>query len=41
MKRKFFETTLAVFAAVVILVGVTAAANSALAGNLGTIEIHG
>lgn len=41
MRNKYFETTLALFAAFVILVGVTAAANSAIAGDWGTVEIHG
>jgi hypothetical protein len=38
MKSKYFENGLALLAALVILVGVTAAANSALVGDMGTLE---
>lgn len=41
MKSKYFENGLAVLGAVVILVGVSFAANTALAGNQTTVEIHG
>jgi hypothetical protein len=41
MKSKIFENGLALLGALVILVGVSAAVNSALAGDTGTIEIHG
>jgi hypothetical protein len=41
MKSKNFLNGLALLGALVILIGVTAAANNALAGDLGTIEIHG
>lgn len=41
MKSKYFLNGLALLGALVILIGVTAAANSALAGDLGTVEIHG
>ncbi len=41
MKSKIFENVLAVLGALVIIVGVSAAANIALAGDLGTVEIHG
>ena len=40
MKSKYFENGLALLGALVILVGVAAAASSALAGDLGTVEIH-
>ena len=40
MKSKYFENSLALIAALVILVGVSAAANTALAGDMGTVEIH-
>lgn len=39
MKGKIFENTLALVGAVLILVAVTAAANTALAGDMGTLEI--
>lgn len=41
MKTKNFENTLALLAAIVVLVGVSAAAGSAFAGDFGTVEIHG
>ncbi|MCP4300147.1 MAG: hypothetical protein GY783_06165 [Gammaproteobacteria bacterium] len=41
MKSRYFENGLALLAALVILVGVSAAAGSALAGDFGTVEIHG
>jgi hypothetical protein len=41
MNSKYFENALALLAALVILIGVSAAANSALVGDLGTVEIHG
>jgi hypothetical protein len=41
MKSKFFENGLALLGALIILIGVSAAASSALAGDLGTVEIHG
>ena len=40
MKSKYFENGLARLGALVILIGVTAAADIALAGDLGTIEIY-
>jgi hypothetical protein len=40
MKIRHFENVLALLGALVILIGVTAAANNALAGDMGTIEIH-
>ena len=39
MKSKYFENGLALLGALVILIGVTAAADIALAGDLGTIEM--
>ena len=41
MKSKHFENALAILGALVILFGVSAAANIALAGDMGTLEIHG
>lgn len=41
MKSKYLENGLALLGALVILIGVSAAASSALAGDLGTVEIHG
>ncbi len=41
MKSKTFENILALLGALVILIGVSAAASSALAGDVGTVEIHG
>lgn len=41
MNSKTFENGLAVLAAVLILVAVSAAANIALTGDMGTVEIHG
>ena len=41
MKSKYFENVLALLGALVILIGVSAAASSALAGDVGTVEIHG
>jgi len=40
MKSKYFENTLALIGALVILIGVSAAASTALAGDMGTVEIH-
>ena len=40
MKGKYFENGLALLGALVILVGVSAAAGSAFAGSIGTVEIH-
>jgi hypothetical protein len=40
MKSKYFENALALLAVLVILVGVSAAANIALAGDMGTLEMH-
>ncbi len=40
MKSKYFENVLALLGALVILVGVSAAASTAFAGDLGTVEIH-
>ena len=41
MKSNIFENGLALLAALVILIGVSAAANLALVGDMGTLEIHG
>ena len=41
MKSKYFENGLALLGALVILVGVSAAASTALSVDKGTIEIHG
>jgi len=41
MKSKTFENILAILGALVILVGVSAAASTAFAGDIGTVEIHG
>jgi hypothetical protein len=41
MKSKHFENALAILGALVILFGVSAAANIALAGDTSTVEIHG
>jgi len=41
MKSKYFENTLALLGALVILIGVSAAARPAPAGDPGTAEIHG
>jgi hypothetical protein len=41
MDSKYFENGLALLAALIILVGVMVAANTALAGDIGTVEIHG
>jgi len=41
MKSKFFENALALLGALVILIGVSAAASMALAGDANTVEIHG
>ena len=41
MKSRFFENGLAFLGALVILVGVSAAATEALAENLDSVEIHG
>ena len=40
MKSKNFENILALLGALVILIGVSAAAGSALAGDFGTVAIH-
>ena len=40
MHSKYFENGLALLAALIILVGVMVAANTALAGDMGTVEIH-
>lgn len=40
MKTKYFENGLALLGALVILIGVSAAASTALAGDFGTVEIH-
>ena len=40
MKSIYFERGLAVLAALVILIGVSAAAHVALAGDIGTVEIY-
>tara|TARA_R110002096_G_scaffold154_28_gene994 strand:- start:90 stop:233 length:144 start_codon:yes stop_codon:yes gene_type:complete len=40
MKSKYFENSLAVLGAVLIIVAVWASADSALAGDLGTVEFH-
>lgn len=40
MKSKYIENVLALLGALVILIGVSAAANTALAGDMGTVEIH-
>ena len=40
MKSKYFENGLALLSALLILTGVMAAANTALAGDMGTLEIH-
>jgi hypothetical protein len=40
MNSKYFENGLALLGALVILIGVSAAASSALAGDQGTVEIH-
>jgi hypothetical protein len=40
MKSKYFENVLALLGALAILVGVTAAATSALADDQGTVEIY-
>jgi len=41
MTSKFIENGLTLLAALVILIGVSAAASSAFAGDVGTVEIHG
>ena len=41
MKSKYFVNILALLGALVILVGVSAAAGIAFAGDMGTVEIHG
>ena len=41
MKSKTFENFLSILGALVILVGVSAAASTAFAGDVGTVEIHG
>ncbi len=40
MKGKYFENTLALLGALVIIIGVSAAATTALAGDMGTVEIQ-
>lgn len=41
MNSKLIENGLALLGVLVILVGVSAAATSALDGGIGTVEIHG
>ncbi len=41
MKSRHFVNVLAVVGALVVLIGVSAAANIAITGNMGTVEIHG
>ncbi len=41
MNKHYFENGLALLGALLILTGVTAAASAALAGDMGTVEIHG
>ena len=41
MNSKTFENGLALLGALLVLVAVSAAANMALAGDMGTVEIHG
>ena len=41
MNSKLIENGLALLGVLVILLGVSAAASSAFAGNVGTVEIHG
>ena len=40
MASSYFEKGLALLGALIILIGVSAAANSALAGDMGTVVIH-
>ncbi len=40
MKSKYFENGLALLGALAILIGVSAAAGTALAGDAGTVEIY-
>ncbi len=40
MNSKTFENGMALLGALLILVAVSAAANTALAGNMGTLEIY-
>jgi hypothetical protein len=40
MKIKYFENGLALVGAILILASVTVAANTALAGDIGTLEIY-
>tara|TARA_B100001059_G_C17812595_1_gene573180 strand:- start:1880 stop:2017 length:138 start_codon:yes stop_codon:yes gene_type:complete len=40
MKSKYFENGLVLFGALVIIVGVSAAANTALGSDIGTVEIY-
>ena len=40
MKGRYFENGLALLGAVLILIAVSAAANTALAGNSGTLEFY-
>lgn len=40
MKSNHFVNVLALLGALVVLIGVSAAANIALAGDMGTVEIH-
>ena len=41
MNSKYFENGLALLSALLVLVAVSAAANIALAVDMGTVEIHG
>ncbi len=40
MKSKYFENSMALLGAVLIIVAVWASASSALAGDMGTLEIY-
>ncbi len=40
MKSKYFENSMALLGAILVIVAVWASANSALAGDTGTLEIH-
>ena len=40
MKSKYFENSMALLGAILIIVAVWASANSALAGDMGTLEIY-
>ncbi len=41
MKSKYFENSLAILGALLVIFGVSAAASDALAGNFDSLEIHG